>query len=234
MKNFSNKYIFIFSVVMVVIVALFLSMAALQLKPFQDKNIEVEKKQNILASINITSTPENAVDLYAKYITSSFVVNTKGEKVEGEDPFLVEMKNELAKAPQDRHLPIFVGTLDDGKNAYVAPLRGKGLWGPIWGYISFEPDLNTVFGAVFAHQGETPGLGAEIAEEFFQKPFIGKQIFEDSTKFVSIKVLKGENTSNNNHAVDAISGGTITSKGLEAMLQTSLEMYVPYFIENKK
>lgn len=234
MRNFSNKYIFIFSIVMVVIVALFLSMAALQLKPYQDKNIEVEKKQNILASINVKSTPENAVDLYAKYITSSFVVNTKGEKVEGEDPFFVELKNELSKPPQDRHLPIYVGTLDDGSIAYVTPLRGKGLWGPIWGYISFEPDFNTVFGAVFAHQGETPGLGAEIAEEFFQKPFIGKQIFEDSTRFVSIQVLKGENTTNNIHAVDAISGGTITSKGLEAMLQTSLEMYTPYFIENRK
>lgn len=234
MRNFSNKYIFIFSVVMVVIVALFLSMAALQLKPYQDKNIEVEKKQNILASIHVASTPENAVELYAKYITSSFVVNVKGEKVEGEDAFLVEMKNELAKAPQDRHLPIFVGTLDDGSNAYVTQLRGKGLWGPIWGYMSFEPDLNTVFGAVFAHQGETPGLGAEISEEFFQKPFIGKKIFEDSTKFVSVKVLKGENTSNNIHAVDAISGGTITSKGLEAMLDSCLIMYTPYFIENRK
>lgn len=234
MKNFSNKYIFIFSTVMVVIVALFLSMAALQLKPYQDKNIEVEKKQNILASINIQSTPENAVDLYSKYITNSFVVNHKGEKLEGEDPFYVEMKNELAKAPEERHLPIFVGTLDNGGNAYVTPLRGKGLWGPIWGYISFEPDFNTVFGAVFAHQGETPGLGAEISENFFQKPFIGKKIFEDSTRFVSIKVLKGENTTNNIHAVDAISGGTITSKGLEAMLDSCLVMYTPYFIQNRK
>lgn len=234
MKNFSNQYIFIFSIVMVVFVALFLSMAALQLKPYQDKNIEVEKKQNILASIHIKSTPQDAVELYAKYVTSSFVVNNKGEKLEGVEAFPIELKNEQAKAPDQRSLPIFVGTLDDGTTAYVTPLRGKGLWGPIWGYIAFQPDLNTVYGAVFDHQGETPGLGAEIKEEFFQKPFVGKQIFEDSTKFVSIKVVKGGNTADNPHAVDAISGGTITSKGLEAMLDSCLIQYKPYFIQNHK
>ncbi len=234
MKNFSNTYIFIFSIVMVVFVALLLSMAALQLKPFQDKNIEVEKKQNILASIHIKSTPQDAVELYAKYITSSFVVNNKGEKQEGIEAFPVEMKNELSKKANLRQLPVFVGVLDDGTNAYVVPLRGKGLWGPIWGFISFKPDMNTVYGAVFDHQGETPGLGAEISAEFFQKPFAGKQIFKDSTNFVSIKVLKGGNTADNIHAVDAISGGTITSKGLEAMLDSCLIQYKPYLIQNHK
>lgn len=234
MKNFSNTYIFIFSIVMVVFVALLLSLAALQLKPFQDKNIEVEKKQNILASINIKSTPQDAVELYAKYITSDFVVNNKGEKQEGIKAFPVEMKAELSKKANDRELPVFVGTLDDGTNAYVVPLRGKGLWGPIWGYLSFKPDMNTVYGAVFDHQGETPGLGAEIATESFQKPFAGKQIFQDSTKFISIKVLKGGNTADNIHAVDAISGGTITSKGLEAMLDSCLIQYKPFFIQNHK
>jgi len=219
---------------MVVFVALFLSLAALQLKPFQDKNIEVEKKQNILASIHINSTPQNAVELYAKYITSSFVVNNKGEKLEEIDAFPIELKNELAKAADQRSLPVYVGTLDDGTYTYVTPLRGKGLWGPIWGFISFKPDLNTVYGAVFDHQGETPGLGAEIKEEFFQKPFVGKQIFVDTTNFVSIKVIKGGNTADNIHAVDAISGGTITSKGLEAMLDSCLIQYKPYFILNHK
>lgn len=234
MKNFSNKYIFIFSIVMVVLVGLLLSLAALQLKPYQDKNIEVEKKQNILASIHIKSTPQDAVELYAKYITSSFVVNNKGEKVEGIDAFPVEMKNELSKPAGERTLPVFVGVLDDGTSAYVTPLRGKGLWGPIWGYIAFQPDLNTIYGAVFDHQGETPGLGAEINQESFQKPFVGKQIFEDSTKFVSVKVVKGGNTAGNIHAVDAISGGTITSKGLEAMLDSCLIQYKPFFIQNHK
>lgn len=234
MKNFSNTYTFTFSFIMVVVVALLLSLAAMQLKPFQDKNIEVEKKQNILASIHIKSTPKDAVEIYAKYVTNSFVINNKGEKQEGVDAFTIEMKNEVSKPASQRLLPVFVGTLDDQTKAFVVPLRGKGLWGPIWGYISLKPDLNTVYGAIFDHQGETPGLGAEISTDWFQKPFVGKQIFKDSTNFVSIKVLKGGNTANNIHAVDAISGGTITSKGLEAMLDSCLIQYKTYLIKNHK
>jgi Na+-transporting NADH:ubiquinone oxidoreductase subunit C len=234
MRSFSNTYIFIFSVIMVVVIALLLSLAAMQLKPYQDKNIEIEKKRNILASIRIPSTVDNAVDLYAKYITSSFVINKKGEKKEGTDAFTVDMKAEIGKPSGERSLPVFVGSLEDGSHAYVVPLRGKGLWGPIWGYISFQPDLNTVYGVVFDHQGETPGLGAEIAMDWFQKPFYGKKIFEDSVKFVSVKVLKGGAPKGNNHAVDAISGGTITSKGLEAMLDSCLVQYKTYFIQNRQ
>ena len=144
------------------------------------------------------------------------------------------MKNEIARAPGQRSLPVFVGTLDNGTLAYVVPLRGKGLWGPIWGYMSFNPDLNTIYGVTFDHQGETPGLGAEIALDWFQKPFYGKKIFADSTRFVSIKVLKGGAPKDDEHAVDAISGGTITSKALEAMLDSCLVQYKTYFIRNRK
>lgn len=234
MKGFSNTYIFLFSTAMVVVVALLLSLAAMKLKPFQEKNIEVEKKQNILSSVRIRSTPGNAVDLYKKYITGSYVINNKGEKAEGADAFTIDMKNEISKPAFDRLLPIFIATLDDGSQAFVTPLRGKGLWGPIWGYISFLPDLNTIYGAIFDHQGETPGLGAEISTEWFQKPFFGKQIFEDSTHFVSVKVLKGGVAAGNRHAVDAISGGTITSKALEAMLDSCLVQYRIFFIQNRK
>jgi Na+-transporting NADH:ubiquinone oxidoreductase subunit C len=234
MKNFSNTYIYIFSIVMVVSVALLLSLAALQLKPYQDKNIEIEKKQNILASVRINSTVTDAVDLYAKYITESFVLNNKGEKQEGVDAFAIDMKVEVGKPASERMLPVYVGTLENGVKAYVMPLRGKGLWGPIWGYISLEPDLNTIYGATYDHQGETPGLGAEITLDWFEDPFRGKTIFKDSTEFVSVKVLKGGAPKDDPHAVDAISGGTITSKALEAMLDSCLVQYKTYFITNRQ
>ena len=234
MKNFSNKYIFTFSTVMVAIVALLLSLAAMQLKPFQDKNIEVEKKQNILASINVTSNAKNAQELYKKYIFGSFVINDKGKKQSNIDAFTVDLKNELTKPPDKRNLPVFESTLDNGEKAYIVPVRGKGLWGPIWGYVSFKKDLNTIEGAFFDHQGETPGLGAEIREPWFQKNFENKKIFSDSSKFVSIEVVKGGATPGNPHEVDAISGGTITSKGLQAMLDTCLREYKLYFIQNRK
>jgi Na+-transporting NADH:ubiquinone oxidoreductase subunit C len=234
MRNFSNTYIYTFSVIMVVTVALLLSLAALQLKPFQDKNIEIEKKQNILASVRINCTPKDAQDLYAKFITESFVLNNKGEKLEGVDAFGIEMKVELGKPASERKLPVFVASLENGSKAYVFPLRGKGLWGPIWGYISLEKDLNTIYGALYDHQGETPGLGAEITTDWFRAPFQGKTIFKDSTEFVSIKVLKGGAPDDDPHAVDAISGGTITSKSLEAMLDSCLVQYKPYFLSNRQ
>ena len=234
MKNFSNTYIFIFSTVMVALVALLLSMAAMQLKPFQDKNIEVEKKQNILASLRIESTTKNAVDLYAKYITDSYVINNKGEKQDGVVAFDVDLKTELEKAASQRLLPVFVGTLDDQSKAYSLPVRGKGLWGPIWGYVSVKPDMNTIYGVTYDHQGETPGLGAEIATKGFQEPFMGKTLFKDSTDFVSIQVEKGGAKKDDPHAVDAISGGTITSKGLQAMLDSCLVQYKTYFIKNRQ
>ena len=234
MKSFSNRYIYIFSSGMVTVVALLLALAAMQLKPYQDKNIEVEKKQNILASIHIESTPKDAETLYDKYITSSYVVDWKGNKKEGLDAFSIDMKEEIAKPVQERDLPVFVGKVGKNKNAYVVPLRGKGLWGPIWGYISFEKDMNTVYGAVYDHQGETPGLGAEIAQKWFQDQFVGKNIFKDSTDFVSIKVMKGGAEPGNHYEVDAISGGTITSKGLQAMLDTCLVAYKQYFLKNRE
>lgn len=233
MKNFSNTYIYTFSSVLVIVVALLLALAALQLKPFQDKNIEVEKKQNILASLNIVATPLNAETLYEQNITESFVVNSNGEKIDG-NAFSVDVKKEMSLPFEKRQLPVYVSALDTTHKIYVVPVRGKGLWGPIWGYISFNEDLNTIYGANFDHQGETPGLGAEIKETWFQKPFIGKQIFKDSVDFVSIKVNKGGVDPNDLHAVDAISGGTITSKGLEAMIDSSLVQYKTFFLSNRK
>ena len=84
-----------------------------------------------------------------------------------------------------------------------------------------------MFGAVFDHKGETPGLGAEINQLFFQEPFIGKTIF-DGEVFQSIRVVKGGAPKGDNHAVDGISGGTITSDGVTGMLLERLNMYLPY------
>ncbi|MFC2087108.1 NADH:ubiquinone reductase (Na(+)-transporting) subunit C, partial [Bacteroidota bacterium] len=120
----------------------------------------------------------------------------------------------------------------------IIPLRGKGLWGPIWGYVSLEDDYNTVYGAVFDHKTETPGLGAEINTTWFQKPFKGKNIFNQSGEFVGINIYKGgsgaaANAGDLKHGVDGISGGTITSKGVEAMIHDNLNLYTAYFNKNK-
>ena len=111
-------------------------------------------------------------------------------------------------------------------------MRGVGLWGPIWGNIAFESDFNTIAGATFDHKGETPGLGAEINTSWFEDEFKGKTIFDEQGKFVSVNVVKGGAGENAPHAVDAISGGTITSNGVKDMLLTGLDNYVPYIKKN--
>jgi len=233
MKHFTNRYTFIFSAVMVIIVATILSMAATLLKPKQEKNLEVEKKKSMLESINIPADRYNAEELYDKYIKESIVLNLKGEKKEGIDPFTVEMKLELKKAPEDQSLSVFFATPDDGEKVIILPLEGKGLWGPIYGFISLMSDMNTVYGVTFDHKGETPGLGAEINTNAFEGQFKGQKIFEEG-KFVSVKVLKSNEKPIENHSVDAISGGTITSKGLELMLFDCLVKYEDYLKKNAR
>ena len=106
-------------------------------------------------------------------------------------------------------------------------LHGAGLWGPLWGYLSVDSDKNTVYGADFSHQGETPGLGAEIAKPAFSNEFKGKKLFMDGT-FKSIAVVKPGKSVAGQDYVDGISGGTITSQGVQAMLFNSLNGYVKF------
>ncbi len=233
MKDFSNRYIFTFSLVMVVSVAILLSLTALLLQPKQEKNVEVEKKMNILSSINVTSEKTNAVQLYDKYIRDSYVINSDGKHTDGVDAFTVALRSEQKKPIAEQNLPVFIAVTESGDTLHIFPLEGKGLWGPIWGYVALMPDMSTIAGVTFDHKGETPGLGAEINTTEFESQFLNKTLYE-AGKFVSVMVVKGGARQGNKHEVDAISGGTITSKGLEAMVQEGLAKYERYFTENRK
>jgi Na+-transporting NADH:ubiquinone oxidoreductase subunit C len=116
---------------------------------------------------------------------------------------------------------------------YIFPLYGAGLWGPIWGFVALNDDMNTIYGANFDHQGETPGLGAEISTPMFEDPFVGKKIFDESGTLVSIIVAKVGQNAPEEHKVDGISGGTITSKGLEKMLIDDFTTYQEFFKKKK-
>ncbi len=227
MNKQGNTYTIIYTSGMVIIVAFILAFAAIGLKPVQEKNIAIDKMSQILNSVNIASTPENAQELYGKYIDDSFVIDANGKLVKGES-FAMNIADQM-KLPEDqRTLPIFICTDNSGAPKYIIPLSGSGLWGPIWGYISIENDGNTVYGAYFAHQGETPGLGAEIDKPPFQKQFQGKHFFIDGA-FTPIAVQKaGQKPQNGADYVDAVSGGTITSKGVQNMLQSCVKPYAQF------
>lgn len=224
MNRQGNTYTFLYSVILVVIVAALLSIVSLSLQPRQNENRQNEKRQNILSAIHVSSTAANSAELFDKYIKEQYIVNDRGEKIEG-NAFDVNIEKQYNLPADKRELPVFVADVD-GATKYILPVYGAGLWGPIWGYISLDDNKDTIYGTFFDHQGETPGLGAEITTPKFNGQFRNKQIFSGN-RLVSIEILKGGNATGANQ-VDGISGGTITSKGVESMLRSYLTYYEPF------
>ena len=228
----TNSYTIGFACAMVVLVAALLASTSIQLTPLQDRNIELEKKQNILQSVGVYVDREASEASYSKFIKEELVIDVEGNVLDG-SAFNIDLGDELKKDIKDQKLPLYVSTLEDSSKCFIIPLRGKGLWGPIWGYIALKNDINTVYGAVFAHKSETPGLGAEINQGFFQEPFRNKKIFNENNEFVSITVKKGGASEGSLHDVDGISGGTITSDGVTDMLKERVGRYLPYLEKNR-
>jgi Na+-transporting NADH:ubiquinone oxidoreductase subunit C len=211
---------------MVVMVALLLAFTSESLKSYQKKNEANDKRRQILRSVNVSVSGNETESRYNELIKESFLVNDKGRKVEGE-AFAVDASKMVA----ENIYPVFVAHVD-GQTKYILAMYGTGLWGPIWGYIAMNDDRNTVYGADFSHQGETPGLGAEIATPAFSSKFSGKQIFKNND-FKSIAIVKRGKTVQGQDYVDGISGGTITSNGVDQMIRNSLKGYVE-FLNAKK
>ena len=233
MNKQSNVYTVIYAAVMVVVVAAVLALAALALKPAQTQNVRIDKMKQILSSVNIASDAKDAEDLYKKYIVDSYLVDEQGNRVPG-DAFLVDVAVQVKRPAGERELPVFVCRLDDGSEKYIFPMYGAGLWGPIWGYVSVDAGGDTIYGAYFAHQGETPGLGAEIEKPAFSDQYQGKRLFIDGV-FKSVTVeKKGQKPVDGADYVDAISGGTITSKGVQSMMQNCLTPYQKFLESLKK
>ncbi|MCM1301876.1 MAG: FMN-binding protein [Bacteroides cellulosilyticus] len=208
----SNLYIVVYSTVMVVVVAALLAVASLSLQARQNANELGEKKQSILASLG-------AADRDYDDFIEAHVLDAEGNRTDDGDVFA--LLNDLQGSFDEGRFPIFEAA--DGR--VVVPVTGSGLWGPIWGYVALENDMNTVAGIIMAHKGETPGLGAEIATEKYQSKFAGKTLFEGD-EFKSVSLRKG-GAQDPAHEVDAITGGTKTSDGVTAMLRTSLGHYLP-------
>lgn len=229
MNRQSNTYTIIYSVVLVLLVGVVLSVVYQALRPMQVENINNDTKRQILAAARIVPTQGQSVaDLFSDHIQTSYIVNINGEKTDaGTDAFNVNVAIESKQPADNRLLPVFECTTSDGLK-YIIPVYGAGLWGPIWGYIAFDANGDTIYGAYFAHQGETPGLGAEIEKPAFSDQFEGKDIFTSDGAFTSVAVVKTGKEPQGKAWVHAISGGTITSQGVQKMLFDSLEPYTAF------
>ena len=186
------------------------------------KAMEMNREQIVKA---LGENPETVS--YADVVAEAVMLDKNGQKIDGKtDTDIFNALGDLTASFEAGEFPIFKAA----NGCVVIPVYGAGLWGPIWGYIALEPDMNTIKGIVMDHSGETPGLGAEITTDKVQSSFVGKTIFEGA-ELVSVSMRKGGAT--NNHEVDAISGGTKTCDGVNAMLKTCLEDYLPYLNTNK-
>lgn len=235
MNKQSNTYTILYAAIMVIVVGAVLALTYGALKPKQDENIAVDKMKQILSAVHVVANGNDEIrDSYNKYITESFIVDVEGNIIsnDADAAFKLDMAKELKKERAERQLPVFVFT-DNDKKDFVVPVSGAGLWGPIWGYVAIESDGSTIFGAYFSHASETPGLGAEIEKPAFQNEFNGKELFKNNV-FIPVEVMKaGQVPTSGADYVDAISGGTITSKGVQAMLNTCLTDYSKFLTKIK-
>lgn len=224
----TNKptYIIIYMVVIVVIVSLLLSITSGVLHSRQEDNIRLDTKKQILMSL---STFENnqevkcyedaqAAEVYAATITGYQFIDAQGNVVRELQPV-----EDFDVKAEEGQFPIYIATVND-ETKYIIPLTGAGLWGGIRAYLALNDDRNTVYGVYFGHDSETPGLGANIVTPRFREQFAGKQIMRDGA-LASIAVMKKGTTAEGQDQVDAISGGTITSKGVETMFASCLANY---------
>lgn len=231
MKKQSNTYAILYAVGLVLVVGIVLSVVYQSLHSRQQENAATDTKSQILRAALITGETSQIPALFEEHIRKSYIVNIHGNVVNS-DPqaafdACLNLSAEMKKPSDQRLLPVFECTTDAGLK-YIIPVYGAGLWGPIWGYIAFNDNGDTVYGAYFAHQGETPGLGAEIEKPAFSTQFQGKDIFSDHGKFTSIKVCKPGQEPTDGSWVHGISGGTITSQGVDKMLRESLAPYTEF------
>lgn len=237
----SNTYIIAFSAILTIVLGGLLSLANQGLKPMQEKSVELDTKKKILSAVMDIGGKKGSevLDLYGKSI-QSIVVNIKGEPVEKDEKGAnivaedVDIAKNYKKAPEDRVYPVFKYHKQgnpDAVEAYIFPVYGKGLWGPIWGFVALETDLNTIKGSSYDHKTETPGLGARITTAEVSDRYTGKKLFDDHGKLMSIMMLKGEHHAPaqlDEHHIDGMSGATLTGNGMNEMLASYFSYYQAY------
>ena len=205
----NNAYIILYSIVLVVIVAFVLAFVYTSLKDKQDANVKLDVKKQVLASLDIREFADDA-DAESQY--------TK----------IVQMTDTVDAATKS---VIYTCQLN-GETKYIFSVKGMGLWGPIWGYIALDADKETVFGAYFNHEGETAGLGAEIKDsKAWQDQFKGKKAVVDGNVVLGVKKATDVKPQEKEYTVDAVTGATLTSNGVDLMLHESLAKYSEFLNE---
>lgn len=218
---------------------LLLALAASALSERQQFNEKVNVKRNILMAVGLLDRNADVelaeIDTIYQEAIKSFAVDLEGMVIEGVAGDSLDLEAVLQNPDASQHrYPVFMVSDAGGKpSVYAIPVFGKGLWSTLYGYLALDADLETVRGMTFYAHKETPGLGAEIEQAWFQENFVGKKIY-DGGELRTIRVVKGLvedriSESEQDYYVDGISGATITGRGVSNLLETKVALYEPYF-----
>ena len=225
MNTQSNGYTVVYSAIMVVVVAAALTLVSQGLKSRQVANEENANRASILKSAGIQAGEDVSAD-FKKYVTEGFLVDANGAKSGNLDDAFKAASALASKSGKFENVdkyPVLVFN-NNGEQKYIVPIDGAGLWDRIWGFVSLKNDFNTIDGVVFDHAGETPGLGAEMTNPNWSNQFNGK-VMSEGGNFVGVKIYKGDASKDPKHGIDAITGSTMTSNGVEAMVNDCLKKY---------
>lgn len=229
----SNSYTIIYSIIIVVLVAFLLAFVYQSLAPRQNANVALDKKKQILNSLNIRNLDNaQAEKKWQEVIVADAIIDKDNKVLKEGKPGGEKDGFKLSSADyKNGKLALFICKVN-GEKKYVVPVYGMGLWGPINGYIAINADKSTVFGAYFNHESETAGLGAEIKDNVnWQKQFNDRKLFASEPNQIALSVVKKK--TDPDVQVDAVTGATLTSNGVTNMLHECLGQYMK-FLKDKK
>lgn len=220
----------VYAGVLCAVCGLLLTAASSGLKPYQERNILIDRHRNILLAAGLlseesTASPADIEARYARHVR----------------PLRVDAVGRLLSPsePSAAALPIYLFVDGPQIEGYIVPIDTRGLWGPIQAYLAFDKDGATVKGFTVYQHAETPGLGGEIERKWFRDNWVGKKIVTRQGKFVSVGVAKGRvedllPRDKQEHYVDGISGATLTGKYLTAGLAETLRQYEPVAVKFRR
>lgn len=233
-NNDSIQKTLLVAVTLCIVCALFVSSAAVMLKPAQVANKAEDRKANILAAAGMLEAGKS-IDEQFERVTTRIVNLETGEFSDKFDPASFE-QSEIAKNPEtstalgdddiakikrrENFATVYLVENNGELDKVILPVRGAGLWSTLHGFLALESDLNTVAGLGFFEHGETPGLGGEVDNPNWKALWPGKEVYDDGE--AKIQLIKGSvdgNTPEAEHKVDGLSGATLTSRGVTNLLQ---------------
>lgn len=231
MKTNTNSYTIIYSAILVIVVAFLLAFVFQILKPMQDVNVALDQQRQILYSLNIRGLDDKAAAAkYKEVVMADRVIDENGKILERGTRGGTQAGFKLNSADYKAgRLALYVCKVN-GETKYVLPVYGMGLWGPINAFVALNDDKNTVYGAYFNHESETAGLGAEIKDNLrWQQQFQGKKIFKPQTNEIGLAAVK--KIDDPASQVDAVTGATLTSNGVNDMFKEGFGKYMKFLKE---